>query len=126
MHALAGKAPCLESALPGSETALEIQPETELNQPWLVCLAENFAESSTADVGVRRSELRSIKEIENFHAELDAGALLDFSSLQYGKVKIVDPSHAQYRIDPLFVAKAIIPGFLEACRTEPSIQPRLS
>ena len=62
--------------------------------------------------GIRRCELRSIKDIEEFRAKFQTQALIDakLSSLKNGEIKIVDSQRTQSRVHARLIAKGKVRG----------------
>jgi hypothetical protein len=67
---------------------LKCRSNTELQQPGKVGLIRDHSEGRTADVRVRRAEIRSICGIERLRPELRFYTLFDGKGLEDGEVQV--------------------------------------
>src|SRR6202140_2919864 len=78
--------------------------------------------------GIRWRKLSPVKQVEELHTKLDAGAPVAIQQkiLEGGDIKIIDPIGAQSRIDTWLVAEGEICRCRETCCIEPAVEPSQS
>src|ERR1700686_1216600 len=78
--------------------------------------------------GIRWRKLSPIKQVEELHTKLDAGAPVAIQQkiLEGGDIKIIDSIGAQSRIDTWLVAEGEICRRRETCCIKPAVEPSQS
>jgi len=113
-------------AEPAAIAVSEQQLQPELNQPgirsWIA--ASHFAEVRAAERSVRRSELRSVKQVEELRAELQPQLFVraKLGPFEYGEVKVFDSVSTLGGVGSRFIAERKVGGRAEAGSVKPLIE----
>src|SRR5580658_4682949 len=104
-----------------STHALEQELQSELNEPWIVQLVVHESEARSAETGVWRSKLDTIKCVEELRPELQAKPVLraKVRGLENRDVPVIDPRAAKRGIHTRFVAETPVCGSCEAAGIDP-------
>src|SRR5437762_12290099 len=91
-----------------SRTCLERQPERYLHQPGLICLTGDLplrAGGGRRHRRVRRTELRSVEQVERLRAERQIYVTMNRGGLRDRQIPVVDTLCAQIRVHTRLVTK---------------------